>query len=263
MHSKTTSKVLPNQYSLKDYSGYKKLIVHKRNLLPSGYEKPEIKVKTERETGKEESNISRARSKIWEYAMCNDFEYFVTFTLNKNKMDRYDLEEFISKLGQFIRNYRRLKGVDLQYLLVPEPHQDGAWHMHGLIKGIIPDELVPFKLSDKVSWKIKEMIRAGRTICNWSNYADRFGFVEVERIQNKEAISSYMTKYIKKNVGVSVTEKHKKAYYCSKGLKGSEVIKKGTLPTKLRNALQFDFENEYVLIRHIKEHEYESILSQL
>lgn len=263
MHSDTTSKVLQNQYSIKAYGDYYKLILHKRNLYPSGYEKPQQKVKIERNQGKESSNISRARSKIWEYAMCNEFEYFVTFTLNKDKMDRYDLEDFISKLGQFIRDYRKSRNTDIEYLLVPEKHKDGAWHMHGLIKGIKKEELKPFQLKDKIPSRIKKLIREGRIIYNWSMYAERFGFVTVEKIINNEAVSGYMTKYINKSVGVTVTEKHKKSYYCSNGLKQAKVIKKGTFPTQLRNALNFDFENDYVLIHHIKKHEYETILSQL
>lgn len=263
MHSNTTSKVLQNQFSVKRYGDYYKLILHKRNLYPAGYEKPEKRVKTERSGGKESCNISRTRSIIWELSMCNEFEYFVTFTLNKNKMDRYDLDDFILKLGQFIRDYRKSRNSDIQYLLVPEKHKDGAWHMHGLMRGIKPEDLVPFTLHDKIPVKIKNLIRAGRTICNWSNYAEKFGFVSVEKIINNEAVSGYMTKYINKSVGVTVTEKHKKSYYCSQGLKRSEVIKKGTFPTSIRNALQFDFENDYVLIHHIREYEYESILSQL
>jgi len=118
--------------------------------------------------------------------------------------------------------------------------------MHGLIKGINSDELKAFTLKDKIPSKIKNLIKQGRTIYNWVPYNDKFGWVTVEEIQNQEAVSKYITKYIRKDVGVSVNEKNKKTYYCSRGLKKSEVIKKGTFPTQLRNALKFDFENDFV-----------------
>lgn len=263
MNSKTTSKVLQNQYSLKSYGGYLKLILHKRNMRPAGYEKPKQNVKVEKDTGKEASNISRARSTVWELAMCNEFSYFVTFTLNKDKMNRYDLNGFIMKLSRFIRDYRKKEGTDVQYLLVPEEHLKGGWHMHGLMNGIAESDLIKLSLKDNIPEKLKELIRAGRTLYKMKSYEEKFGWVIVEKIRNKEAIAGYMTKYINKNIGVSVTEKNKNAYYCSQGLKRSEVIKKGTFPTQLRNALQFDFENDYVLIHHIKEHELEMVLSQL
>lgn len=263
MHSKTTSKILQNQYSIKAYGDYYKLILHKRNLYPAGYEKPETKVKTERNQGKESSNISRARSTVWELVMCNEFSYFVTFTLNKDKLNRYDLKGFNKKLSQFIRDYRKKEGTDVQYLLVPEEHLKGGWHMHGLMNGIAESDLIKLSVKDYIPDELKDIIRSGRTLYKMKSYEEKFGWVIVEKVRSKEAIAGYMTKYINKNIGVSVTEKNKKAYYCSQGLKRSQVIKKGTFPTLLRNALQFDFENDYVLIRHIKEHELEMILLQL
>jgi len=249
MLGKTTSRTLPNQYIIKKYNDNTyKLIFFKFDIKPSGYEtdRKNIFDQVEKNTGKEECNISRTRSKIWEYATCNKFDAFITLTLNKEKMDRYDLDAFISSLGQFIRNNRNRKGSDIEYVLIPEKHKDGAYHMHGLIKGINSDELKAFTLKDKIPSKIKNLIKQGRTIYNWVPYNDKFGWVTVEEIQNQEAVSKYITKYIRKDVGVSVNEKNKKTYYCSRGLKKSEVIKKGTFPTQLRNALKFDFENDFV-----------------
>ena len=85
-------------------------------------------------------------------------------------MDRYDLDEFIRKLGVYIRNNRRLKGSKIQYLLIPEQHKDGAYHMHGLIKGINPEELVKFKLEDNIPMMIKALIQCNRVIYNWIPY---------------------------------------------------------------------------------------------
>ena len=66
-----------------------------------------------------ENNLSRAKSKIFQYAMCNDFEYFVTLTLDSKKYDRYNLSKFIKDLGQMIRNNRkkgwRLTRWDLRF----------------------------------------------------------------------------------------------------------------------------------------------------
>lgn len=270
----TTSKILYNQYTIKRYGpDYYKLILHKRGLVPPGYERPQPKVrvpvdpnfvaKTLDTVSKLDNNVSRARSKIWEYAMCNDFEYFVTFTLDKKKKDRYDLDAFISTLSRFIRNQRALTGFDIQYLLVPERHQDSAWHMHGLMKGIDPKDLNPFSLSDNIPYKIKEKIKAGREVYDYPKVASRFGFVTVEKIRSLEGVAGYMTKYINKNVGLSVEELGAKSYYASRGLKKAEIIKKGTFPTQLRKEFNFDFENDYVCIHKIKNDEFFNIISQL
>ena len=87
------------------------------------------------------NNVIRARTRVFELAICNNFEYFITLTINDEKLDRYNLKGYIKKLGQFIRDYRKKHSTDIQYLLIPEKHKDGAWHVHGLIKGIPADQL--------------------------------------------------------------------------------------------------------------------------
>ena len=39
-----------------------------------------------------DSNFSRARSMVLQYALCNPWDYFFTGTLDREKMDRYDLD---------------------------------------------------------------------------------------------------------------------------------------------------------------------------
>ena len=65
------------------------------------------------------NNICRARNKILEYVLCNDFVYFVTLTLKPDKFDRKNLQEFIKKLGKFINNYNNRKSANIKYLLIP------------------------------------------------------------------------------------------------------------------------------------------------
>lgn len=72
----------------------------------------------------------RARSAVFDLAMANDFKYFVTLTLDKDRVDRYDSAAVTKKLNVWLDNQVRRKG--LTYVLVPEFHKDGAIHFHGL-----------------------------------------------------------------------------------------------------------------------------------
>lgn len=257
----TTSKLLDNQYSIKKYNDDSyKLILYKTYQYPPGYEKDnknKIPGSTENiNTGKLENNISRTRSKIWEYAECNDFTYFITLTLDKKKKNRHDLDEYIKTLSQYIRNNRRLTGSNIQYLLIPEKHKDGAWHMHGLINGVNESDLELFTVNDHLPDRVRNLIKQGRLIYNWIPYNKKFGYVTVEKIQNKSWVAKYITKYIKKDLGTSVTELQKKTYFVSRGLNQSETIKKGTFPTELRNALRFKYENEYVGLIDLNHEQY-------
>ena len=76
------------------------------------------------------SSISRAKSRVNELALCNEFEYFCTFTQSDELRDRFDLKAFRKDFAMFVRNENRRREKKIKYLLVPERHKDGAWHMH-------------------------------------------------------------------------------------------------------------------------------------
>ena len=73
--------------SLKSYDGKKyKLTYFKVGVRQAGFElesKPRVVGVNDE---KLDSNISRARSRVYEYAMCNPWQHFVTLTLNKKKV---------------------------------------------------------------------------------------------------------------------------------------------------------------------------------
>ena len=195
------------------------------------YAKIKPKEKRERDNTAEKSpeSVSRTRRLIFELSMCNEWELFITLTLDAEKMDRYDLEAYKKKLGQFLDNYRRRQGVDVRYVLIPEEHKDGAWHIHGLLMGLPMEHLTRFTLGDDIPRKMKQKIRSGVKLYNWLPYAERFGWVCMEPIRNKEACSKYITKYITKAIEKSRIAANDKLYYCSKGLKRPEEVYRGTL----------------------------------
>ena len=92
-----------------------------------------------REAGKKsegidmERSMRRARAKLRRLALANDFEYFVTLTLDRSKIDRYDGAAVVKALGRWADNMVRRHG--LRYILVPELHKDGALHFHGFMAG--------------------------------------------------------------------------------------------------------------------------------
>ena len=169
---------------------------------------------------KAECNIRRAKQAIKEYALCNEWEYFVTFTLDKSKQDRYDLKSYIKNLGTMIKSLNRSRKVPITYLLIPERHKDGAWHMHGFVNGLLDDDL-------EVA-----MTRNNKIVYHWIKYGEKFGFSDLEKIEDKEKASSYITKYVTKDMNRGVDEINAKTYYCSRNLKRAEIIKKGTVSAK-------------------------------
>lgn len=160
-------------------------------------------------TEKEASNLARAKSSIREYALCNDWEWFVTFTLDKSKQDRYDLEEWIKSFGYWVGNYNKAFHTKLKYLLIPEQHKDGAWHMHGLLSGVHANSVVLYD---------------GKKYPTIPYYQNRFGYMSMSKIRDTKRIAGYITKYVSKDLDTTKVDMYKHMFYHSYGLKKAEVF---------------------------------------
>lgn len=130
-------------------------------------------------------SLKRARDKVFDICYLNDFNYFVTFTLDKTKISRVDVEDIKIKLKNWLKN--NVKRNNLKYVIVPEYHSDGeSIHFHGLISG----DLI-FTDSGKKTVK-------GQTIFNLDNW--KYGFTTAIPVYgSKGALVNYICKYITKD----------------------------------------------------------------
>lgn len=194
------------------------------------------------------NSISRSKARIFELAACNEFTYFCTFTQDQEKRDRFDLKEFRKDFAQLVRNLNRNRAEDckIKYLLIPEQHQNGAWHMHGLLKGLTADDLTPFDLSMRLPERIRKQLAKGVTVYDWHRYRRAFGFFTCTEVQNQTAVSKYITKYISKDLQKTVRESGEHLFFASQGLKGREVIIKNS--TDQCPIQKWDFENKYIKV---------------
>lgn len=238
--------------TLKRYNdSYYKVILMKSCRLPGFEENGIIKTGKRNSAGnasKLESSVSRTKSRVTELALCNPWEYFVTLTLSPEKYNRHDLSTFKKHLSKFLNNLRFRYGWDIKYLLIPEQHKDGAWHMHGLFMGIPASELTAFSLHDHLPMKVLHMLGEGRKIMNWACYAQKFGYVTCEPIRNLEATAKYITKYITKDLVSSQVGLNQKLYLCSQHLNRAKTICRGHIV----KCFQPDFCNDYVAIKTFK-----------
>lgn len=238
---------------LKRYTDSSYKVVHMRSVRLPGFEErnpQKQKRKSGHSAAKLKNSLSRSRSTVWELALCNPWDWFVTLTLDKEKCDRYDLNATYKQLGKFINNYNSRTDAAIKYLLIPEPHKDGAWHFHGLVSGLPPPHLKLFTLQDNIPLRLKDMLREGRQVYTWPAYVKAFGFVTLERILDPERCASYMTKYITKELEQSSIELNYHLYYCSKGLRRAELLYRGDITRPLSDP---DFENDYVRIKRFSD----------
>lgn len=165
----------------------------------------------------------RAKSMVLQYALCNDWDYFFTGTLDKRKFNRHNLDRFWIHLSQFVRDKRKAYGTQVSFLLVPEQHKDGAWHMHGLISGIPESALRRFRPPEPQKLVDSEYL-------NWPDYMQKFGFCSLGPIRYPVATAFYITKYVSKDLSRRGGDLGKHLYFHSRPLKKASLASNVYLP---------------------------------
>lgn len=149
---------------------------------------------------------SRRKGKrtIADLIICNDFDLFLTFTFKK---DRQNIDLLRKRFNKWLKNQRDIHGK-FQYIVVPEFHKDQkSIHFHALFKHY------------KGNLTKSGITKNNRTIYNVKSY--KSGFSTAVKIDNIQKVSSYMRKYITKEMP---TFKNGHRYWCSKGLKRPTII---------------------------------------
>ena len=148
---------------------------------------------------------NRTINSIYQYGRSYIWEYFITLTFNPDRVNRYDFYDCMHSASKYFEYVKRNFSRDLDYLLVPEKHKDGAWHIHGVITNT---NNLPISDSGKVDSK-------GQIIYNLPTFI--YGFTTATKVTNSFAVSAYITKYITKEL--STETKNRKRYIISNGLK--------------------------------------------
>jgi hypothetical protein len=175
----------------KEYKRMFKIIAYKNGFDPyklsksNKNKKKKIKIDPNQEDSAQRS-VRRSRSLINDYANCNDFEWFVTFTFNPKKVDRYDLDCCYLKMqGWLWRTHRKYE--NFKYIIVPERHKDGAVHFHALISGY------------GGNMKKTNVLQDGRRVFNITGFT--FGFTNAQKVdEDVKATVAYLAKYITKDM---------------------------------------------------------------
>ena len=158
----------------------------------------------------DQRNNRQTKNNIYEIAKANKWDLFVTITFSDQEK-RYDLEEVKKVVRNKIKNLRKRKNLDFGYLLIPEEHKDGAWHLHGLFNDI--DGL---KLEKKRYPSGRLVKHDGKQVYTMPDF-DNIGFNDCTFVEDTVRVAKYITKYITKQMENKYPGKKK--YLVSKGLK--------------------------------------------
>ena len=148
-----------------------------------------------------EESLRRTRTTIFDYALSNNFSYFVTFTFNPKKVDRYSIES-TSNIMKYWLNRQKKHSPDFAYVIVPEFHKDGAIHFHALIRDY------------NAELKSTNVFQNGKRVYNLTGFTA--GFTNAQKLDDDQTkAAAYLTKYITKDM---INRFNKRRYWASKNL---------------------------------------------
>lgn len=197
----------------KDFGGGLVRLTHSQFPIKREYRVPCIGVKQKREDGTKERAESiavsyrKVKEKVWSFAYSNVWEYFTTMTFNKDFVDRFNYDDCRSLLSKKLK-YLKRKYPAFEYLVVPEQHKNGAWHFHGLFKGLPESEFRYSKRKDK----------KGRKIYNIPIFATYLGHTTAQIVDSRGTAAGYLVKYISKDLVNNDYVRGRSKYIASRGL---------------------------------------------
>ena len=172
-------------YNAKEYKHISlKAPIHEEKAEPQQYDE------------KLDQSYSRTKRLFMDYALCNEFELFVTITFDPKKYNSMCYEEVREKLCKWFNNWHNRIQRDFKYMLIPERHLSGAWHFHGLMT--IPYGLAtPLQIPKRVGGEIVHVPNTKHYL-SWDAFGAKFGFWSASFIKDYSKAVRYITKYISK-----------------------------------------------------------------
>lgn len=154
-----------------------------------------------------QDSFKRSKNAIFEIASANEWKYMITFTVDKDKCDRYDREAVKKAFSGWLYDMSKRKGLNA--LIIPEYHKDKAIHFHGLINesldmvhsGTYKIEGVkkPVKESTLRRRGLSPQAENVKDVYNVKGY--KLGFSTAVPLDgNVTRVSYYMTKYCTKDL---------------------------------------------------------------
>lgn len=221
----TKSQVFDSRFFLYQYNDDNFRIVFSKYCKKPGFEeikKDDFLIPQTESEEVQRVSLSRTKRNIREIALCNNFTYFATLTVNSEYCDRFSLTKCQDMLKKKLKKIKRTN-KDFAYIFITEKHKDGAFHFHGLVKDL------PLYINNNGYYS--------------NAVFDEIGFNSFSKIKDFEKTCNYITKYITKDC---VKNENNQIYICSRGLK-----KATKYEIKPIDNIEWGYENDFCCIRDI------------
>lgn len=147
-------------------------------------------------------HMKTAVDRIYDIAFQNEWDYFLTITIDPEQFDSKDVKEVYKRLRNWLSDRVKLKG--LKYLLIPEQHKNGGIHAHALINDCFKLEHSGRYLYNGKAYKAETLQKKGidinllKPVYNVPEW--KYGFSTAIPVDGNPArLACYITKYITKD----------------------------------------------------------------
>lgn len=179
---------------------------------------------TEQKERSQMSSANRTKQSIYEITRANNWEWFITLTFDREKIDSSNYDLLTKKVGKWLEHLRERKAKDLKYIIIPELHKDGKhYHFHGLLSD-----------TGDMTFTDSGIVHEGNKVYNIANFG--YGFSTATKVKDSAKASSYISKYITKDL-LALT-KGKRRYWTSKNLKKVTITEYNMSPEEIEEMLE-------------------------
>ncbi len=147
-------------------------------------------------------HMKTAVDRIYDIAFQNEWDYFLTITIDPEQFDSKDVKEVYKRLRSWLTHQVSRKG--LKYLLIPEQHKNGGIHAHALINDCFKLEHNGRYLYNGKAYKAETLQKKGidinllKPVYNVPEW--KYGFSTAIPVDGNPALlACYITKYITKD----------------------------------------------------------------
>lgn len=209
------------KYKLKAYNDGRLTVIKYKNkrrksnnyLIQKNTSNSYAKLTEDERLQRQKEYMFSVKTKIKDLVLNNHFDMFWTLTFDPKKCenaveDEYRFEEMRKWLNKMRTRHNRKSDEPFMYIAIPERHKSGLIHWHMVTGNLEPN-----------------LVDSGKTYNNQKIYNSsdwEHGFSNVQMMRSKSKISSYVTKYITKDLLNTPARKNKRKYWSSNNL---------TLPT--------------------------------
>lgn len=159
------------------------------------------------------ASVSRAIKTVFDLARSNDWDLMTTYTFDPQKVDSFSWDAVCETMKLYNRRLRRL---GIKYIQVPELHESGRIHLHGVQQD--PDGML--ELTPALNYYTQQPVldAGGRLmydIVNWE-----FGWAKATQVDDNARSGMAVVKYIMKYMSKALDwiPEGKKRYFASQGL---------------------------------------------